>query len=34
MQFTPPDMPGDVFLDATIEHLFAAVWALAAVGVR
>jgi 4-carboxymuconolactone decarboxylase len=34
MQFTPPDMPGDVFLDATIEHLFGAVWARPGLGVR
>jgi 4-carboxymuconolactone decarboxylase len=34
MQFTPPDMPGDVFLDATIEHLFADVWARPGLGVR
>ncbi len=34
MQFTPPDMPGDVFLDATIEHLFPAVWARPGLGVR
>ena len=34
MQFTPPDIPGDVFLDATIEHLFAEVWARPGLGVR
>ena len=34
MQFTPPDMPGDVFLDATIEHLFAEVWARPGLGIR
>ena len=34
MQFTPPDLPGDVFLDATIEHLFGAVWARPGLGVR
>ena len=34
MQFTPPDMPGDVFLDATIEHLFGAVWSRPGLGVR
>jgi 4-carboxymuconolactone decarboxylase len=34
MQFTPPDVPGDVFLDATIEHLFAEVWARPGLGVR
>jgi 4-carboxymuconolactone decarboxylase len=34
MQFTPPDVPGDVFLDATIDHLFAEVWARPGLGVR
>lgn len=34
MQFTPPDLPGDVFLDATIEHLFAEVWARPGLTVR
>ena len=34
MQFTPPDMPGDVFLDATIEHLFGAVWSRPGLGVK
>ncbi|MCC6765046.1 MAG: carboxymuconolactone decarboxylase family protein [Deltaproteobacteria bacterium] len=34
MRFTPPDMPGDVFLDATIEHLFGAVWSRPGLGVR
>ncbi len=34
MQFAPPDIPGDVFLDATIEHLFAEVWARPGLGVR
>jgi 4-carboxymuconolactone decarboxylase len=34
MQFTPPDIPGDVFLDATIEHLFAEVWARPGLSVR
>jgi 4-carboxymuconolactone decarboxylase len=34
MQFTPPDMPGDLFLDSTIEHLFGAVWARPGLGVR
>lgn len=34
MQFTPPHIPGDVFLDATIEHLFAEVWARPGLGVR
>lgn len=34
MGFTPPDLPGDVFLDATVEHLFGAVWARPGLGVR
>ena len=34
MQFTPPDVPDDVFLDATIDHLFAEVWARPGLGVR
>jgi 4-carboxymuconolactone decarboxylase len=34
MQFTPPDVPGDLFLDTTIEHLFADVWARPGLGVR
>src|SRR6185295_13816314 len=34
MGFTPPDMPGDVFLDQTIEHLFAEVWARPGLGTR
>jgi 4-carboxymuconolactone decarboxylase len=34
MRFTPPDVPGDVFLDATIEHLFAEVWSRPGLGVR
>jgi 4-carboxymuconolactone decarboxylase len=34
MQFPAPDLPGDVFLDATIEHLFAEVWARSGLGVR
>ncbi len=34
MQFTPPDVPGDAFLDATIEHLFAEVWARPGLSVR
>jgi 4-carboxymuconolactone decarboxylase len=34
MQFTPPDVPGDLFLDATIEHLFGAVWSRPGLGVR
>ena len=34
MQFTPPDIPGDTFLDATVEHLFADVWARPGLSVR
>lgn len=34
MQFAPPDLPPDTFLDATIEHLFADVWARPGLGVR
>jgi 4-carboxymuconolactone decarboxylase len=34
MQFQAPDVPGDVFLDATIEHLFADLWARPGLGVR
>jgi 4-carboxymuconolactone decarboxylase len=34
MRFTPPDVPGDVFLDATLEHLFADVWTRPGLGVR
>ena len=34
MGFTPPDTPGDVFLDATIEHLFADVWTRPGLSVR
>jgi len=34
MQFEVPDVPGEVFLDATIEHLFGAVWSRPALGVR
>ena len=34
MQFTPPDVPGDVFLDATIEHLFGELWSRPGLAVR
>lgn len=34
MQFPAPDLPGDAFLDATLEHLFANVWARPGLGVR
>ena len=26
MGFKPPSLPGDVFLDATLDHLFAELW--------
>jgi 4-carboxymuconolactone decarboxylase len=34
MQLQAPDVPGDLFLDTTIEHLFAEVWARPGLGVR
>lgn len=34
MQFTPPDIPGDSFLDTTIEHLFGNVWSDSTLSVR
>ncbi len=34
MQFDPPDLKGEPFLDSTIEHLFAEVWARPGLGVR
>lgn len=34
MQFGAPDVPGDIFLDATIEHLFGEVWSRPGLGVR
>jgi 4-carboxymuconolactone decarboxylase len=34
MGFMPPDLPGDVFLDATLEHLFAEVWTRPGLTVR
>jgi len=34
MQFTPPDIPGDAFLDTTIEHLFGDVWSRPGLSVR
>jgi 4-carboxymuconolactone decarboxylase len=34
MGFPPPDVPGDVFFDATIEHLFADVWTRPGLSVR
>jgi 4-carboxymuconolactone decarboxylase len=34
MGFKPPALPGDVFLDATLDHLFAEVWARPGLSVR
>ncbi len=34
MGFPAPPLEGDVFLDVTLEHLFANVWSRAALGVR
>jgi 4-carboxymuconolactone decarboxylase len=34
MGFRPPDVRGDPFLDCTIDHLFAEVWARPALDVR
>jgi 4-carboxymuconolactone decarboxylase len=34
MGFRPPPIPGDPFLDATIDHLFADVWARPGLSVR
>jgi 4-carboxymuconolactone decarboxylase len=34
MGFAPPRLEGDLFLDATTDHLFADVWARAGLGVR
>ena len=34
MQFTPPDIPGDAFLDTTIEHLFGDIWSRPGLAVR
>src|SRR6185369_7383750 len=34
MQFPDPDVPGDLFLGSTIEHLFGDVWARPGLGVR
>jgi 4-carboxymuconolactone decarboxylase len=34
MQFPAPDVPGDAFLDVTIEHLFADVWSRPGLGIR
>jgi len=34
MQFDPPNLQGEPFLDQTIEHLFAEVWARPGLGIR
>jgi 4-carboxymuconolactone decarboxylase len=34
MRFSPPDLQGEAFLDSTIEHLFAEVWAAPGLSVR
>jgi 4-carboxymuconolactone decarboxylase len=34
MGFKPPNLPGDVFLDATLDHLFADVWTRTGLSVR
>ncbi len=34
MQFTPPDIPGDAFLDTTIEHLFGGIWSRPGLALR
>ena len=34
MGFKPPALPGDVFLDATLDHLFADVWTRPGLSVR
>ncbi len=34
MQFTPPDIPGDPFLDTTVEHLFGDIWSRPGLAVR
>jgi len=34
MGFKPPALPGDVFLDATLDHLFADVWTRSGLSVR
>ncbi|HBZ69817.1 MAG TPA: hypothetical protein DEP35_08825 [Deltaproteobacteria bacterium] len=34
MGFKPPPLPGDVFLDATLDHLFADVWTRSGLSVR
>ncbi len=34
MQFKPPAIEGDAFLDVTLDHLFADVWARPALSIR
>jgi 4-carboxymuconolactone decarboxylase len=34
MQFPPPALEGDTFLDATVDHLFAEVWSRPGLSVR
>jgi 4-carboxymuconolactone decarboxylase len=34
MGFPAPSLPGDLFLDTTLDHLFAKVWARPALGVK
>ncbi|HYB12766.1 MAG TPA: carboxymuconolactone decarboxylase family protein [Myxococcota bacterium] len=34
MGFKPPSLPGDVFLDATLDHLFAELWTRPGLSVR
>jgi 4-carboxymuconolactone decarboxylase len=34
MGFKPPALPGDVFLDATLDHLFADIWSRPGLSVR
>jgi 4-carboxymuconolactone decarboxylase len=34
MGFTPPSLPGDAFLDVTLDHLFAEVWSRPGLSLR
>jgi 4-carboxymuconolactone decarboxylase len=34
MGFRPPEIPGDLFLDVTLDHLFAEVWARPGLSMR
>jgi 4-carboxymuconolactone decarboxylase len=34
MGFPAPDLPGDAFLDVTLDHLFAQVWSRPGLGVK